>query len=35
MERARGAGRESVDFDAAQPAFFEIDLQIDFLLAGD
>ena len=35
MERARGAGRQAVDFDAAESAFFELDLEACLFLARD
>jgi hypothetical protein len=35
MERAWSPGRQPIDFNAAEPAFPEIDLEASFFLAGD
>ena len=35
MEGARGTGRQTVDFDAAESAFFQLDFEPDLFLTSD
>ena len=35
MEGARGTGRQTVDFDAAESAFFQLDFEAYLFLASD